>query len=138
MLASYTTPNAREPRIRILLVDDQAVVRQGLRMRLEVEPEFDVVGEAADGRVAALVADLCPDVVLMDVAMPIMDGIEAAALLARVAPGTAVVMLSLHDDAETRGRASVAGAVGFVGKHRPEGELVEEIRRVARLWGGGR
>lgn len=125
-------------KIRVLLVDDHKLVRQGLRMLLQTEPDFEIVGEADDGRVVAPVVELCPDVVLMDVVMPGVGGIEAAALLERVAPGAAVVMLSLYDDAETRGRASAAGARGFVAKHQPGRELVEEIRRAARLYGDGR
>lgn len=118
-------------KIRVLLVDDQETVRRGLKMRLQIEPDFEVVGEAADGRVTALVADLHPDVVVMDMAMPVMDGIAGTAALGESAMRVAVVMLSLYDDAGTRGRASAAGAAGFVGKHQPEGELVEEIRRAA-------
>lgn len=124
-----------------MLVDDQASVRQGLRMRLQLEPDIEVVGEAADGRVLALVEELSPDVVLMDVAMPVMDGIAATAALGVAAPGVAVIVLSLRDDAETRERAEAAGAVGFVAKHEPEGVLVEGIRTAApgtRPAGGGR
>lgn len=119
-------------KVRVLLVDDEERVRRGLGMRLEIEQDFEVVGEASDGRVTTLVAELCPDVVLMDVAMPVMDGIAGAAALERSAPRVAIVMLSLYDDAETRRRAAAAGAFGFVGKHQPEAELVAEIRRAAR------
>ncbi len=138
MLAPHATPKVRERKIRVLLVDDQEMVRQGLKMRLQIEEDLEIVGEVADGRVVALAAELRPDVVLMDVAMREVDGIAATAALGAVSPGVAVVMLSLYDDAETRGRASAAGAVGFVGKHQPEGELVTEIRRAARLHGDGR
>lgn len=120
-----------ERRIRVLLVDDQETVRQGLKMRLQIEPDFEVVGEASDGRITALVADLSPDVVLMDVAMPVVDGIAGTAALGEARLPVAVVMLSLYDDAQTRARASAAGAAGFVGKHQPEGDLVTETRRVA-------
>lgn len=101
-------------------------------MRLGVETDIEVVGEAPDGRVSDLVALLLPDVVLMDVAMPEVDGIEAASALGAAYPGVAVVMLSLYDDAETRGRAAASGAAGFVAKHEPEGTLVEVIRRAVR------
>lgn len=117
-------------KVRVLLVDDQEPVRRGLKMRLEVEPDLEVVGEAADGReVVEAVLELAPDVVLMDLAMRVVDGIAATAALRAAAPRVAVVMLSLHDDAETRERALEAGAAGFVGKHEAERKLVEEIRR---------
>lgn len=123
---------AREQKIRILLVDDQAVVRRGLKMRLEVEPDFEVVGEAEDGRVLDQVRSLSPDVVLMDVSMPEMDGIQATEALTESGSRAAVVMLSMHDDARVVGRAFSAGAVGFVAKHDPEGELAAAIRRAAQ------
>ena len=129
---------AKPEKIRVLLVDDQQLVRQGLRMRLEIEPDIEVIGEAGDGReVPRAVLSLSPDVVLMDVAMPGVDGIAAAGSLGEANPRVAVVMLSLYDDADTRDRALAAGAFGFVGKHRPEGEMVEEIRRAARLSAAG-
>lgn len=123
---------AREQKIRILLVDDQAVVRRGLKMRLEVEPDFEVVGEAEDGRVLDQVRSLSPDVVLMDVSMPEMDGIQATEALTESGSRAAVVMLSMHDDARVVGKAFAAGAVGFVAKHDPEGELAAAIRRAAQ------
>jgi DNA-binding NarL/FixJ family response regulator len=119
-------------KIRILLVDDQAIVRRGLKMRLGVEPDFEVVGEAENGRIMDQVETLCPDVVLMDVSMPVMDGIEATTALTASPSHAAVVMLSLHDDARVVGRAFAAGAVGFVAKDDPEGELAAAIRRAAQ------
>ncbi len=118
-------------KIRVLLVDDQTRVRRGLRMRLEVEPDLEIVGEAEDGRITALVAGLHPDVVVMDVAMPGVGGIEATAALGAAAPGVAVVILTLYDDAETRNLAAAAGAAGFVAKHDPEEMLVDQIRLAA-------
>src|SRR5512137_2901023 len=89
--------------IRLLIVDDQPAVRRGLQMRLAVEPDLSVVGEAADGEAAlALAQEVCPDVVLMDVEMPHMDGIAAANALRRICPDISVIMLSIHDDADTR------------------------------------
>lgn len=126
-------------KVRVLVVDDQPMVRRGLSMRLEIEPDIEVVGEAEDGTgVLDGVAACAPGVVLMDVRMPGADGIEVAAALRLAYPEVAVVVLTLQDDAETRGRAEAAGASGFVGKHEPEGLLVEEIRQVARLAGAGR
>ena len=118
-------------RIRVLLVDDQAAIRRGLRMWLELHPDVEIVGEAGSGG-AAVVAVLAvrPDVVLMDVEMPGMDGVEATAAVRAAAPGTAVVVQSLHEDAPTRARALAAGAVAFVGKETGETELLDAIRRL--------
>src|SRR5437763_16909226 len=89
--------------IRVVLVDDQPLVRQGLRMRLALEPDISVVGEAGDGATAlSLAQDGSPDVVVMDVAMPGMDGIAATAALRRLAPRIAVVIHTLHDDAQAQ------------------------------------
>lgn len=108
------------------------MVRQGLRMRLALEPDLEIVGEAAGGKEALeLVQALAPDVVVMDVAMPGLDGIAAAARLHKAAPGVAVVMLSVHGDAETRTRSLAAGAAAFVEKRGAAEDLVAEIRRVA-------
>jgi DNA-binding NarL/FixJ family response regulator len=126
-----STRDASE-KIRIFLVDDQALVRRGLKMRLGVEPDFEVVGEAENGRILDQVEALSPDVVLMDVSMPEMDGIQATAALTASSSRAAVVMLSLYDDARVVGRAFAAGAVGFVAKDDPEGELAAAIRRAAQ------
>ena len=125
-------PETVRGRIKVLLVDDQEMVRRGLSMRLGIEPDLEVVGEAEDGAGAVDGAAVhAPDVVLMDVRMEGVDGIEATAALRLVHPEVAVVVLTLHDDEATRGRAEASGASGFVGKHQPEGDLIEEIRRVA-------
>ncbi len=108
--------------IRLLIVDDQVVARQGLRMRLELEPDVSVVGEAGDGEAAVeLSASLRPDVVVMDIEMPGMDGISATRALQTAAHRPTVVMLSLYDDAATQRRAQEAGAAAFVAKHRLPG-----------------
>jgi DNA-binding NarL/FixJ family response regulator len=118
--------------IRLLLVDDQPSVRQGLRMRLSVEPDITVVGEASNGREAmALVQQLAPDIVLMDVEMPEMDGIEAAAVMCASTPQSAIVMLSIHDDVSTRARAHAAGAAAFVTKSGAIEVLLATIRQTA-------
>jgi DNA-binding NarL/FixJ family response regulator len=119
--------------ITLLLVDDEAQIRRGLRMRLELEPDVRIVGEAGDGGAAVeLAARLAPAVVLMDVEMPIMDGIAAASEIASRTPATAVVMLSMHDDAATMRRARDAGAADFVPKHRIDDSLLAAIRQAAR------
>jgi DNA-binding NarL/FixJ family response regulator len=118
--------------IRLLLVDDEPSVRRGLRMRLALEPDLDVVGEAENGMEAIeLSSKLRPAVVLMDVMMPVMDGIRATAEIIRSLTGVAVVVLSLHDDETTVGRALAAGASGFVAKHRMDDGLLTAIRQAA-------
>jgi DNA-binding NarL/FixJ family response regulator len=118
--------------IRLLLVDDRPAIRRGLRIWLALEPNMEVVGEASDGAEAiSLARALHPDVVLMDVEMPGMDGVSATAALRSVVPQSAVVILTLYDDAATRTRAREAGAAAFVAKHRIEETLLAEIRRVA-------
>ncbi len=119
--------------ICVLLVDDQTVVRHALRVRFHLEPDLQVVGEASTSSEALTLAQtLTPDVVLMDIQMPGMDGIEATAALRRVVPQSAVVILSIHDDAHTRGRAQAAGAVAFVEKRGATDSLLAVIRQVAR------
>jgi DNA-binding NarL/FixJ family response regulator len=118
--------------IKLLLVDDQPVVRRALRMRLALEHDFLVAGEAEDGTSAlALMRDLRPDVVLMDAQMPRMDGIIATVALRAAFPETAVVILSLHDDEATRKQAIIAGATAFLSKQATDTTLVEVLRRAA-------
>ena len=118
--------------ITILLVDDQPITRMGLRMRLELEPDMLVVGEAGDGVAGvSLAAEIRPVVVIMDIAMPVMDGIAATAALGASAPLSAVVIHSLHDDQATQERARAAGAAAFVSKHRLDIPLLAAIRRAA-------
>ena len=106
-------------------------------MWLEIESEVSVVGEAADGEEAvSLTEKLRPGVVLMDVKMPGVDGIEATGKLQAVDPCIAVVILSLYDDTDTRTRARNAGAAAFVAKHRIKPELLVTIRRLTLTQGG--
>jgi DNA-binding NarL/FixJ family response regulator len=115
--------------IRILLVDDQAVVRQGWGMRFALEADILVVGEASNGREAvALAGTLEPNVILMDVEMPVMDGITALTEL-RGLP-VATIVMSIHDNAEVREQAKAAGAVAFFGKQEPFESLLAVIREV--------
>jgi DNA-binding NarL/FixJ family response regulator len=119
--------------IKLVLVDDQASVRYGLRMRLLLEPDISVVGEASTGKEAlALVQQLCPDIVLMDIEMQDMDGFAATAALHASVPQSAVVMLSIHSDSTTRARAHTAGAVAFVEKCGSTEELLSAIRRASQ------
>jgi DNA-binding NarL/FixJ family response regulator len=118
--------------IRILLVDDHSVVRQGLRMFLALGGEFDVVGEAANGAEAVrLSAELSPDVVLMDLLMPVMDGITAIGQIRRAQPDVEVIALtSVLEDASVVG-AVRAGAIGYLLKDTEAGELRGAIRAAA-------
>ncbi|HNJ96828.1 MAG TPA: response regulator transcription factor [Ilumatobacteraceae bacterium] len=118
--------------IRIALVDDQAMVRAGFRMILETEPDFTVVGEAADGAEAVnLVARAHPDVVLMDVRMPRMDGIEATRRIVAAGSGARVLMLTTFDLEDHVYAALRAGASGFLLKDAPAQQLVDAVRVVA-------
>jgi DNA-binding NarL/FixJ family response regulator len=115
--------------INIFLVDDQESVRRGLKMRLALEEDLQVVGDAADGKQALdLIQELRPDVVIMDIEMPRMDGISAAAALHDTVPEVKVVMLSLHDSPFLRDRARKAGAIAFVEKREGAISLLSEIR----------
>ncbi len=119
--------------IKVLLVDDQPSVRLGLMMRLALEPDLIVAGEAGNGVEALeLTQTLAPDVVVMDVEMPKMDGITATERLREVSPRVTVVMLSIHSDAVTRARAYAAGATALVEKQGSVEILLAEIRRAAQ------
>jgi len=118
--------------IRVLLVDDQQLVRAGLRMLCERSPGFEVVGEAANGHEAIrLVARLVPDVVLMDLRMPGVDGITATARITAAHPAARVLVLTTFDDDEHLYPALSAGAHGFLGKDAPPDDLLDAIRRTA-------
>ncbi len=118
--------------IKLFLVDDQPSARRVLRQRLSLEADIRVVGEASTGEEALqLVPTLCPDIVLMDVAMPGMDGITATTELRHVCPQSAIVILSLYDDSATRQRAQSAGAAAFVAKDRVEELLLCTVRQAA-------
>ncbi len=118
--------------IRILIADDHAVVRQGLRMFLSLDAELEIVGEACDGRQAlALAHELQPDVILMDLLMPEMDGIEATAAVRRELPDIEVIALtSVLEDSSVVG-AIRAGAVGYLLKDTEADELIRAIKSAA-------
>jgi DNA-binding NarL/FixJ family response regulator len=120
-------------RITVLLAEDHTIVREGLRKLLELEEDLEVVGEAADGRQAvALVKKVHPAVVVMDVAMAWLNGLEAARQILETAPGTRIIILSAHtDDAYVTG-ATKSGAVGFMLKHCSARDLSEGIREVSK------
>lgn len=118
--------------IRILIADDHSVVRQGLKMFLSLDPELEVVGEAADGAQALKMAkELLPDVVLMDLMMPVMDGIAATQAIRSEAPGVEVIALtSVLEDAKVIG-AVRAGAMGYLLKDTQAEELCRAIKAAA-------
>lgn len=118
--------------IRVLLVDDQPLIRLGFRMVLEGEPDLAVVGEADDGAGAiARTSELAPDVVVMDVRMPGMDGIAATERIVADSPGTRVLIVTTFDLDEYAFAGLRAGASGFLLKNAPPAELVHAIRTVA-------
>ena len=117
--------------IMVLLVNDEAIVREGLRMRLALEEDITIAGEATTGAEALeQVQRLQPAIVLMDLALPDMDGIAAISALRAARAASAVVILSLQDDATIRAQAQAAGAAAFVGKHEGVKALLNVIRRV--------
>jgi DNA-binding NarL/FixJ family response regulator len=119
-------------KIRILLADDHAVVRQGFRMILAAEQDFEIVGEAANGKEAVELAErLQPDVVVMDVAMPELNGIEATRRLAESAPRTRVLALSMHKDSAYVREILRAGARGYLLKDAFDRDLLMAVRAVA-------
>ncbi len=118
--------------IRVVLADDHDVVRAGLRALLSAQPDFEVVGEARDGGEACRMAiELQPDVVVMDVTMPVMGGIEATERLRREIPTVRVVVLTVHEDRAYLHRLLSAGAAGYVLKRAGADELFQAIRAVA-------
>ncbi len=116
----------------ILIADDHSVLRAGLRSLLNAEPDFQVVGEAADGSQAVILAvQLQPDIVVTDINMPGANGIEVTQELREQLPRTRVLILSMHEDSSLVRRALEAGASGYIGKRAAEAELIQAIRAVA-------
>jgi two-component system response regulator NreC len=117
---------------RVLLADDHQLMRSGVRLMLEREPDIAVVGEAGDGREAvALAKTLKPEVVVMDIGMPNLNGIEAALQMTQHNPELAVVMLSMHSDESYVLRALKAGARGYLLKDSAEADLIKAVHVVA-------
>lgn len=120
-------------KVRILIADDHGIVRKGLRLQLEQHEEFEVVGEAADGREACQLADeLKPDVVIMDVGMPNLNGIEATAQIVKRQPRLGVVILSMHSDETYLVRALKAGAKGYLLKDNADSDLHRAVQAVSQ------
>jgi two-component system response regulator NreC len=117
------------PPIRVLIADDQDIVRTGLKMMLMAEEDINIIGEASNGHEAVQRAqELDPDVVVMDVAMPDLNGIEATRLLGEVCPDCAVVALTIHEDQQYFFQMLHAGALGYVPKRAAPDDLVQAIR----------
>jgi len=117
--------------ITVFLADDHAVIRDGLRALLDAQEDIDVVGDAADGLEAARqVEELQPDIVIMDVTMPELSGIDATQQIHETCPAVHVIMLSMHDTVEHVYRALKAGARGYVLKESAGAEVIEAVRTV--------
>jgi DNA-binding NarL/FixJ family response regulator len=120
-------------KIRILLAEDHGIVRKGLRSLLERRPDFVVVGEAANGREAvALAGELTPDIVIMDIAMPLLNGLEATAQIVKRDARIGVIILSMYSDENYLVRALTAGAKGYLHKDSAEDDLVSAVQTVAQ------
>lgn len=120
-------------KIRVLLVDDHAILRDGIRALLTLYDDIEVVGEAADGRAAIdMVRQLSPDVVLMDIAMPVLDGLEATRRILKENPGVKILVLTQHDNKEYVLSSIKAGATGCLPKKAVASELVSAIRVIQR------
>src|ERR1700693_2679317 len=132
MAARRMELQARVKQIRILLADDHTVMRRGLRLLLESHAGFSGVGGASDGRQAVEQAEATnPDVVVLDIAMPNLSGIEAAQRIASALPHVAIVFLSMHSDEGYVLRALKAGAKGYLLKDSAEGDLIQAIKAVS-------
>jgi len=117
---------------KVLLVDDHDVVRTGLKGLLKIEPDLEVIGEASNGLEAIeALRDLRPDVVLMDVAMPVMNGLEATRIISKKYPDCLVLALTAHEDKEYFFEMLAAGAKGYITKQAASEELIAAIRSVA-------
>ena len=119
--------------LRLVLADDHALVRQGMRALLSELPGVDVVGDTGDGREALqLIRDKKPDIALIDISMPGLNGLEVAGRVGREQPATRVIIVSMHSDDESVRRALVAGAAGYILKNSDRHELELALRTVAR------
>jgi DNA-binding NarL/FixJ family response regulator len=120
-------------RITVLMAEDHIIVREGFRKMLELDGDLEVIGEAQDGRQAvALARKLLPNVVLMDIAMPLMNGLEATRQLLKALPATKIIILSAHNDDAYIKSAAAAGAKGFLLKQTSASDVCQAIREVQK------
>lgn len=120
-------------KIRVLLADDHTILRQGIRSLLEHEPDIEVIAEAEDGHQAVkIAAQQKPDVILMDIAMPRLNGLEATSQIKKIYPEAKVLILTMHDNEEYIRRALASGAMGYILKDAASRELLNAIRAVHR------
>jgi DNA-binding NarL/FixJ family response regulator len=120
-------------KLRILIADDHAFLRRGLRTVLDASPDCEVCGEAANGQEAVEKAkELGPDVVIMDISMPILNGLEATRQIRDMLPHTEVLIVSMHFSHEVIRAAQQAGARGYLAKSDPDGHLIEALHTVHR------
>lgn len=121
--------------VKILIADDHEIVRQGIRRVLEVKPEWEICGEASNGQEAVRMAqELSPDIIIMDVTMPVMSGFEAADEISRLPLGSRVLFFTMHDSGSMAGSVRKSGAHGYVVKSRAAQDLVQALERL--LTGG--
>jgi len=133
-LAQCLAALARPPRVRVLVADDHLLVRQTLAAFLQAEEDVEVVGEAGDGgQAVALAQALRPDVVLMDITMPVMDGVAATQAITATCPGVQVIGLSMHERTLQAPLMLAAGAIGYVSKTESADALLA-VLRTARTW----
>jgi DNA-binding NarL/FixJ family response regulator len=119
--------------VKILIADDHEIVRQGIRRVLEVKPEWEICGEASNGQEAVRMAqELSPDVIIMDVTMPVMSGFEAADEISRLPFGSRVLFFTMHDSGSMAGSVRKSGAHGYVVKSRAAQDLVQALERLLR------
>ncbi len=120
-------------KIKVLLADDHTVVRQGLRALIAAEQDIEIVGEAENGRQAVqIVRDFAPDVVVMDIAMPVLNGVEATRQILRATPKTKVLVLSSYSDEDYVQQLAESGVAGYLVKQTAGNELVKAIREAAK------
>lgn len=120
-------------RARVLIADDHALLRRGVRLLLESHPDWEVCGEASNGQEAVeMTWAMRPGVVVMDVSMPVLNGLDATRKIREALPETEVLILTMYESREMIRAARQAGALGYVVKTHPEGHLIDALRAVSR------